>query len=112
MPYVPSSIVVRKVSTHGIVSPDGFRSLVFTDQLLEHYEYRGSRMTNDWTPGEVGAIGFSLQAVAAWLRDIGYGDAPAGVDGLLVRRRERPRVIALDPNVCMTADMEAQAGGG
>jgi len=104
-PYVPPGLVLRQVSTHGIVTPRGFCPLVFTDQLVRKYRYRGGRVTYDWAPEEVAAVSSSLQAVASWLRDLGYVGAPAGVDGFLIRCGKGLRFLVLDPNIRMTATM-------
>jgi hypothetical protein len=88
-----------------IMTPDGFCPLLFTDQLIRNYRYRGSRMTFEWAPDEVAAVSSSLRAIASWLRDLGYIGAPAGVDGLLIRRDERLQFIGLDPNSRMTGTM-------
>lgn len=103
VPYVPPRLVRRQIATHGIVTPEGFRPLAFTDQLVRRYHFRGGRMTHAWTSREIEAVSSSLQAMAAWLRDLGYVGAPAGVDGFLVGDADGLRFIALDPNIRMTA---------
>lgn len=103
IPYIPPHLVLREISTHGIMTPEGFCPLMFTDQLVRNYRFRGGRTTYDWTPEEIAVVSSSLRGIASWLRDLGYVDAPAGVDGLLVRGGESLRFIALDPNIRMTA---------
>jgi hypothetical protein len=104
-PYIPPSVVRRDVSAHGIVTPDGFAALAFSEQLLRGHRYRGSRVTHNWVSEEIAAVSSSLRAIAAWLRDLGYVGAPAGVDGFLVDGADGLRFIALDPNIRMTATM-------
>ena len=104
-PYVPRSVVRREVAAHGIVTADGFAALAFSEQLLRGHRYRGSRMEHNWVAEEIVAVSSSLRAIAAWLRDMGYVDAPAGIDGFLVDGADGLRFIALDPNIRMTATM-------
>jgi len=103
--WVPSSLVVRNVATHGIVSAAGFAPLVFSEQVLRGCVFRGGRVAREWDAREVAVIQTALARIARWLADLGYVDAPAGIDGLLVREGERLRFLALDPNVRLTGTM-------
>jgi len=104
-PYIPRTVVRRAVAAHGIVTADGFAPLALSEQLLSGHRYRGSRVTHEWASEEIGAVLSSLRAIAAWLRDLGYVGAPAGIDGFLVDAPQGLRFVALDPNIRMTATM-------
>jgi hypothetical protein len=103
--WVPSSLVVRDVATHGIVSAAGFAPLAFSEQVLRGQEFRGGRVGRAWEAEEVAVLRTALARIARWLADLGYVDAPAGIDGLLVREDGRLRFRALDPNVRLTGTM-------
>lgn len=104
-PWVPASLVVRNVATHGIVSAGGFAPFVFSEQILRGCVFRGGRVAREWDADEVAVIRTALGGIARWLADLGYVDAPAGIDGLLVREEGRLRFLALDPNVRLTGTM-------
>jgi hypothetical protein len=104
-PYVPRATIVRDVATHGIVTRTGFAPLAFADQLVRGCQFRGGRVTHDWPPEHIAAVAAGLDGIARWLRDLGYVDAPAGIDGFLVRRHSTLRFLAVDPNVRMTGTM-------
>jgi len=101
-PYVPAARVLRDVAVHGIVTTDGFAPLAFADQLVRNRRFRGGRVSDDWTAEEIAAVRNTMQGVARWLRDLGYVDAPAGVDGFLMREEGVLRFVALDPNIRLT----------
>ena len=103
VPYVPSTRVVRNVSTHGIVTETGFAPLLFADQIVQDFRFRGSVVGNDWSAEEIAAIGSALARIAGWLRSVGFVGAIAGVDGLLVRGGTGLEFVALDPNARLTA---------
>jgi hypothetical protein len=104
-PYIPASRVLRDVAVHGIVTADGFAPLAFADQLVSNRRFRGGRVSNDWSAEEIAAIKVTMRDVARWLRDLGYVDAPAGVDGFLMRQSGSLRFVALDPNIRLTGTM-------
>jgi hypothetical protein len=104
-PWIPPALVVRNVATHGIVGGDGFAPIVFSEQLIRSHRFRGGRVPTSWDAAEVAVIRAALAGVARWLADLGYVDAPAGVDGFLVRDGGRLRFVALDPNVRLTGTM-------
>lgn len=101
-PYIPAERVLRDVAVHGIVTADGFAPLAFADQLVSNQRFRGGRVSDDWTAEEIAAVSDTMQGVARWLRDLGYVDAPAGVDGFLMRQEGVLRFVALDPNIRLT----------
>jgi len=103
VPFVPSTHVLRNVSAHGVVTASGFVPLVFADQLLRGFRFRGNVIGNDWSSAEVAAIGSALTRIAGWLRSVGFVGGIAGVDGLLVRGSGGPEFLALDPNARLTA---------
>jgi hypothetical protein len=105
MPFVPPALVVRNVAAHGIVTHDGFAPLLFSDQLLHGSSFRGGRVAGDWSADEIAVVSASLARIARWLREAGYVNAPAGLDGFLVRDAGTLRFLALDPNVRMTGMM-------
>ncbi len=102
-PYVPPAHVRRNVAAHGILTADGFAPLAFTDQLVRRHHYRGGDATAPWTAPERAAVRSGLAGVARWLRDLGYDDAPLGVDGFLVGTASHPRFLVLDPNARLSA---------
>jgi hypothetical protein len=102
MPFVPPGRVARNVATHGIVTDDGFAPLVFSEQRLRGPHFRGGRVAADWSAEEIAVISRSLAAIARWLHGLGYVNAPAGIDGFLLRDGGRLRFLALDPNVRLT----------
>ena len=104
-PYVPPGRVVRNVATHGIVTGGRFAPLVFSDQIVRGTDFRGGRVEAAWTTDERAAIAHTLDGVARWLATLGYAEAPAGVDGFLVREAGTLRFLALDPNIRLTATM-------
>ncbi len=104
-PYIPPSLVVRNVASHGIVTAGGFAPLTISDQLVRNHCFRGGRVTSDWRADEICAVRMSLEAIGRWLGALGYADAPAGVDGFLIRNAEGLRFIALDPNIRLTGMM-------
>lgn len=104
-PYVPRATIVRDVATHGIVTRTGFAPLAFADQLVRDRQFRGGRVTHDWPAEHVAAVVAGLDGIASWLHDLGYVDAPAGIDGFLVRSHGTLRFLAIDPNVRMTGTM-------
>jgi hypothetical protein len=83
----------------------GSLPLVFTDQLVRNRQFRGGRVTDDWPAEQVSLITGALDRIARWLRDLDYVDAPAGIDGFLLRGEDGPRFVALDPNIRMTGTM-------
>jgi hypothetical protein len=101
-PRVPEERVLRDVAVHGFVTADGFAPLVFADQIVRRHRFRGGRVSEEWSPEEIAAVEATLRGVGRWLRDLGYVDAPAGVDGFLVREAGRLRFRALDPNIRLT----------
>lgn len=103
LPYVPPAHVRRNVAAHGILTADGFAPFVFTDQLVRRHHYRGGDATAPWTAPEIAAVRSGLAGVARWLRDLGYGQAPLGVDGFLVDAAGHPRFLVLDPNARLSA---------
>jgi hypothetical protein len=52
---------------------------------------------------EIAAVRSALAGVARWMRDLGYADAPLGVDGFLVGTASHPRFLVLDPNARLSA---------
>ncbi len=102
VPYVPPVRVRRNVAVHGVVTADGYAPFAFTDQILRGHHYRGGDATAPWTPAEVAAVRAGLDGVARWLGDIGYVDAPLGVDGFLIGEAA-PRFLVLDPNARLSA---------
>ena len=102
---VPAELVLREVAAHGIATKTGFRPLVFSEQILQGYRFRGSRVTREWSEKEIRAISSALEGITRWLQDIGYVDAPVGVDGFLMGGPEGTRFVAIDPNVRMTGTM-------
>lgn len=104
-PYVPPARVVRNVATHGIVTAGRFAPIVFTDQLVRRGWFVGGRVGAGWDAEEVATIRRQLDRIARWLATLGYVDAPAGIDGFLIREAGRLRFLALDPNIRLTATM-------
>lgn len=104
-PFVPPSEVVRNIGLHGIVTSEGFEPLLVTDQIIRGIKFRGGRLAHDLTGEEIEAIRSCLPGLGSWLRTEGYVNAPAGVDGFLMRGLEGLRFVLLDPNIRMTGTM-------
>jgi hypothetical protein len=104
-PYVPPAHVLRNIATHGVVSDGRFAPFVFSEQLLHGSFFRGGHVPLAWDAAEVAAVRRGLGGIARWLADLGYTDAPAGIDGFLVRGADGPRFLALDPNIRLTGTM-------
>jgi len=104
-PYLPPARVLRNVATHGIVTEGRFAPIVFSDQIIRQGWFVGGRVDATWGAEEIATIRRGLDAIARWLSAIGYTDAPAGVDGFLVREAGSLRFLALDPNIRLTATM-------
>jgi hypothetical protein len=104
-PFIPPALVVRNIGLHGIATPEGFAPLVVTDQLIRDFRFRGGRVAHDLTAEEIGAIRACLPGFGSWLRAEGYVNAPAGVDGFLLRAADGPSFVAMDPNIRMTGTM-------
>lgn len=104
-PYLPPARVVRNVAAHGIVTEGRFAPIVLSEQLVRRGWFVGGRVGACWDAEEVATIRGGLDRIAHWLAALGYVDAPAGVDGFLVREAGRLRFLALDPNIRLTATM-------
>ena len=102
-PYVPRARIVRDVSTHGIVNDGTFAPLLFADQIVRGFRFRGSLVGNDWCAEETATVRAALERIAGWLRSVGFVGALAGIDGLLLRGDAGPEFVALDPNARSTA---------
>ncbi len=103
--YVPATRILRNVATHGFVTAAGFAPLFFSEQIIRRHVFRGGLVEPEWKADEIAPIRRALAGIAGWLRDLGYVDAPAGIDGFLVEGVDRPRFLALDPNIRMTGMM-------
>jgi hypothetical protein len=109
LPYVPPGRVRRNVAAHGIVTADRFAPVLFTDQIIKRHSFQGGSTTEPWRPDDVAAIRTALDGVARWFREVGYVDAPAGIDGFLVDEDDGPRFVVLDPNARLSATMQPWA---
>jgi hypothetical protein len=104
-PYVPRRLVARNVAAHGLVSAKGFAPLLYSDQRIRRFCFVGGNAARGWSAAEIAPVARALAGVARWMRGLGYVDAPAGVDGFLIRERGELRFLALDPNARLTASM-------
>ena len=104
-PYVPRDRIVRNVSLHGIVTAAGFAPLLFGDQIVSGFRFRGNRVGDDWSAEEIAAVRRAIHGIAGWMRGVGFVDGLAGIDGLLLRGRSGPEFVALDPNARWTASI-------
>jgi hypothetical protein len=105
MPYVPETVAVRHLAVHSIITRDGIRPLLVTEQLIRGGRFRGGMARPDWDPAEIAAILRAMEKIGPWLLDLGYVDAPVCIDGFVSKHRGEMRFVALDPNVRMSGTM-------
>jgi hypothetical protein len=108
MPYVPAARIRRNVATRPR-HPRGFTPFVFTDQIILGHAFGGGTIVAPWSAAERAVIHSSLTGVARWFRDVGFCDAPAGVDGFLVDGTDGLELLVLDPNARLSATMQPWA---
>src|SRR6185436_5465277 len=104
--YVPAARIRRNVAAHGLVTREGFAPFVFTDQIILGHAFGGGTIVAPWSAAERAVIHSGLAGVARWFRDVGYSDAPAGVDGFLVDGADGLEFLVLDPNARLSATMQ------
>lgn len=102
-PYVPHARIERNVSTHGIVTDGGFAPLLFADQIVPGFRFRGNLVGHDWSAEETATLRDALGRISCWLRAVGFVGGLAGIDGLLLRGDAGLEFVALDPNARATA---------
>ncbi|HRH94721.1 MAG TPA: hypothetical protein PLB55_02245 [Prosthecobacter sp.] len=105
LPFVPLSKQGRNISLHGYVKAGRFAPVVAADQIMHGFGFRGARCVQLLSDEECGAIQASLPGLSRWLSAAGYEDAPAGVDGFLMRGPEGLRFVVTDPNIRLTNTM-------
>lgn len=104
-PFVPAAKIVRNIGLHGVVTAEGFAPVVATDQIVRDFRFRGGRCAEDLAGEELAAVRACLPGLSSWLLTEGYVDAPAGVDGLVMRTPQGLKFVLVDPNIRMTSTM-------
>lgn len=104
-PFVPAAKVIRNIGLHGVVTAAGFAPVVATDQIVRGFRFRGGRCAEDLAGEELAAVRACLPGLSSWLLTEGYVDAPAGVDGLVMRTSQGLKFVLVDPNIRMTSTM-------
>lgn len=108
-PYVPASRLLSNVCVNGIILRHGFAPVCITEQWQKGMAFRGGRAIGTLSDAEVRAVRETMEGVTRWLLDLGYVDAPVGIDGFLMREPGGLRFLALDPNIRVTGSMMAWA---
>jgi len=101
-PWIPAKQIRRQISTHGLVRDGRFSPLCYTDQIVCGTRYRGGRQAGDWEPHLLREVGRAHDGAARWLAELGFGDAAAGFDGVLIEHDGSTRFLLLDPNIRAT----------
>ncbi|MCB1278753.1 hypothetical protein [Prosthecobacter sp.] len=105
VPFIPPSKQGRNVSLHGYVAGGQFAPVVVVDQIVNGFGFRGARCEQALSEDECDAIRASLPGLGRWMQAAGYEEAPAGVDGFLMRGSEGLRFVVIDPNIRATNTM-------
>jgi len=110
-PFVPPERIQRNLALHGWMTPEGFAPITLTEQILRGFQYRGGRLADNLEPDELRAVRSILPGLGSWLKSEGYVNAPAGVDGFLLKTPEGPRFTLIDPNIRLTGSMRPWSVG-